>query len=70
MIRIIYNTPTEQDTHIQGTIEDDSLETPPEVPTTFKSKILLDGEQKSLPLTETKIQEMEAIIAEVSSFTP
>ena len=68
MIRIIYNTPAEQDTYIEGTIEDDSLVTPPEVPTTFKSKILLDGEQKSLPLTEAKIQEMEVIIAEVLSF--
>lgn len=70
MIRIVYNSPIESDTHIEGTIEDDSLETPPDVPTTFKSKILLDGEEKSLPLTETKIHEIEAIIAEVSSFEP
>jgi hypothetical protein len=68
MIRIVYNSPIESDTHIEGTIEDDSFETPPDVPTTFKSKILLDGEEKSLPLTETKIHEIEAIIAEVSSF--
>ena len=70
MIRIVYNSPIESDTHIEGTIEDDSLETPSEVPTTFKSRILLEGEQKSLTLTETKIQEMEAIIAEVASFEP
>ena len=68
MIRIIYNTPAEQDIYIEGIIEDDSLETAPEVPSTFKSKILLDGDQKSLPLTETKIEEMEVIIAEVASF--
>jgi|TARA_B110000908_G_scaffold15547_1_gene17740 hypothetical protein len=68
MIRIVYNTPSDSDSYIEGIIKDESLEVQPEVPTTFKSKILLNEDEKSLPLTETKIQEMEAIIAEIDSF--
>ena len=62
MINLTYTTPSEGDTHLEGTVHNTEWGYTPEVPVTFKVKIIYNNGVMNLSATETVVRETQAMI--------
>ena len=62
MINLTYNTPSEGDTHIEGTVLNTEWGYVPEVAVTFKQKIVYTNGVIDIPATEALVREAQILI--------
>lgn len=62
MINLTYTTPSEGDTHLEGTVHNTEWGYTPETPVTFKVKIIYNNGVMDLSATEAVVKETQTMI--------